>query len=379
MATVYIDKQTRTWKLKQTTEGKDKRIPLRKATDAELGEWEAGNRVRPADLAVLAARHDPAPTSSSPVPPGTDTPPDDDLLGFIDWFARDYAKRSRPGSVTRLTGILDRFRRFIGGNGNRKLAAVGDAYLEAYFAWRLSQVDPRLKVNIKGYTAVSELEMLSGMFSTAVDRDIIAANPLTRVLRRLRKAHPRPDPETETKYLDPDQLRAFLSALARGVAEGKIPETYADLARVMVSTGLRVAATCSLEWSWIAKDWSVKIPQSADKAKFGYSTIVAELGRDVLTRRRLACDGTGRVFPGTTPDMSYYYLRKICRVYELGDNGAYNHCLRHSFGTALVDAGVPVQTIGSLLGQRNIKTTQRYAKVRETAKRDAVAKLKFGG
>ena len=376
MATIYIDTQTGNWKLKRTIDGKDKRTTLRQATHAERTSWAEGDRNRPEDLAGLAGRLDPGARIEKPSTP-SDTSPDH-LLGFIDWFARDYAKRSRVGSITRMNGILAHLRRFIGGE-NRKLTAVDDVFLESYFDWRLTQVDARLKIHIKGYTAVSEMELLSGMFSAAVDRPnpVIVVNPLTRVLRRLRKSHPRPDPENETKYLDPEQLRAFLAALTRAVAEGKIPESYADLARVMVSTGLRVSATCSLEWTWITKDWSVRIPQVADKAKFGYSTIVADLGKKVLTRRRLASDGTQRVFPDTTPDMSYYYLRKVSRIYKLESNGAYNHCLRHSFGTALVDAGVPVQTIGSLLGQRNIKTTQRYAKVRETAKQEAVAKLRF--
>ena len=387
MATIYLDKQSRNWKLKTTIEGRDSRPPLRKATDAEWESWNSGNRDRPTDLAKLAMKFDltvtvPTATLSQN---GTDEPPED-LFGFMDWFLRDYVNRSRTGSVVRMTGILGHFRRFIGEN-NRRLVDVDESLLEAYFQWRIKQTDPRLKQIIKGYTAVSEMELMSGMFTSAIDREIpiIKYNPLTRVLRKLRKSHPRPNPEDETKYLDPDQVRDFLDAVSLGVVEGKIPSLYADLARIMLATGMRVGATCSLEWSWIGRDWTIKIPQPDDKSKFGYSTIVADLGQEVLTRLRAASGGVGRVFPDTTPDSSFYYLRKICRHYNQTDrfkdklnDKAVNHCLRHSFGTALVDAEVPDRTIGSLLGQRNLKTTQRYAKAREKTKQNAVAKLKFG-
>ena len=52
MPTVYIDKQSRNWKLKTTIDGRDSRPTIRKATDAEWESWESGCRDRPADLAI---------------------------------------------------------------------------------------------------------------------------------------------------------------------------------------------------------------------------------------------------------------------------------------------------------------------------------------
>lgn len=39
------------------------------------------------------------------------------------------------------------------------------------------------------------------------------------------------------------------------------------------------------------------------------------------------------------------------------------HQARHTFGTLLLSAGVPIESISKMMGHTNIKTTQVYAKV----------------
>lgn len=39
------------------------------------------------------------------------------------------------------------------------------------------------------------------------------------------------------------------------------------------------------------------------------------------------------------------------------------HCARHTFGTLMVSAGVPMESISKMMGHTNIRTTQGYAKV----------------
>ena len=39
------------------------------------------------------------------------------------------------------------------------------------------------------------------------------------------------------------------------------------------------------------------------------------------------------------------------------------HVARHTFGTLLVSAGVPMESIAKMMGHTNIRTTQGYAKV----------------
>ena len=39
------------------------------------------------------------------------------------------------------------------------------------------------------------------------------------------------------------------------------------------------------------------------------------------------------------------------------------HAARHTFGTLMVSAGVPMESISKMMGHTNIRTTQGYAKV----------------
>lgn len=50
-----------------------------------------------------------------------------------------------------------------------------------------------------------------------------------------------------------------------------------------------------------------------------------------------------------------------------GLNDVHLHDLRHSYASALVNAGIYLYQIGSLLGRRNVASTQRYAHVDSSA------------
>ena len=51
------------------------------------------------------------------------------------------------------------------------------------------------------------------------------------------------------------------------------------------------------------------------------------------------------------------------------------HTLRHSYATWLAEAGVPIRTIMSLCGHKNIDTTLRYAKATDQSLVDAIAAI----
>lgn len=40
-----------------------------------------------------------------------------------------------------------------------------------------------------------------------------------------------------------------------------------------------------------------------------------------------------------------------------------SHQSRHTFGTLMVSAGIPMESISKMMGHTNIRTTQGYAKV----------------
>ncbi len=53
------------------------------------------------------------------------------------------------------------------------------------------------------------------------------------------------------------------------------------------------------------------------------------------------------------------------------------HCFRHTFATLQLTKGTDIYTVSKMLGHREIKTTQIYAKVVDDAKREAANKIKL--
>lgn len=53
------------------------------------------------------------------------------------------------------------------------------------------------------------------------------------------------------------------------------------------------------------------------------------------------------------------------------------HCFRHTYATLQLSLGTDIYTVSKMLGHRDLKTTQVYAKVIDRSKRDAAGKIKL--
>jgi site-specific recombinase XerD len=53
------------------------------------------------------------------------------------------------------------------------------------------------------------------------------------------------------------------------------------------------------------------------------------------------------------------------------------HCFRHTYATLQLSLGTDIYTVSKLLGHRELKTTQIYAKVIDKVKREAADKIKL--
>ncbi len=53
------------------------------------------------------------------------------------------------------------------------------------------------------------------------------------------------------------------------------------------------------------------------------------------------------------------------------------HCFRHTFATLQLSSGTDIYTVSKMLGHRELKTTQIYAKVIDQTKRTAADKIKL--
>ena len=75
------------------------------------------------------------------------------------------------------------------------------------------------------------------------------------------------------------------------------------------------------------------------------------------------CKEKDRVLPVLSNQKMNSYLKEIADACGISKNLTY-HIARHTFATTVtLSNGVPIETVSKMLGHRNIKTTQHYAKI----------------
>lgn len=73
-------------------------------------------------------------------------------------------------------------------------------------------------------------------------------------------------------------------------------------------------------------------------------------------------DDSQPIFPLPIRSMIWFEIQELGFSLQFKHNLSY-HQSRHTFGTLMVSAGVPMESISKMMGHTNIRTTQGYAKV----------------
>lgn len=85
-------------------------------------------------------------------------------------------------------------------------------------------------------------------------------------------------------------------------------------------------------------------------------------------------DDTKPIFPLPNRDQIWYCINEIGFLAGVKGNLSY-HQSRHTFGTLMLSAGIPIESISKMMGHSNISTTQVYAKVTDAKISEDMDKL----
>lgn len=197
--------------------------------------------------------------------------------------------------------------------------------------------------------ATRTLRTLSTVFSYAVQRGYVAANPVVGVSKT-------PDRHSE-RFLSEDELKALGKAL--DAADPSVPKATAII-RLLAMTGCRRREIEALTWAEVdLVNGFLRLRES----KTGSKNVFISQDAAALLSQTLRVEGKPWVFPGATGKGHYQHTAKVWIAIRkaAGLDDVRLHDLRHTFASRSLAEGASLEVVAALLGHRERRTTERYA------------------
>lgn len=233
----------------------------------------------------------------------------------------------------------------------------------------ISKVRDRLLLegDLSQTTIRAYLTTLTHVFSVCIHEwELLGLNPATKAKK------PKPNPG-RCRYLTPEELRRLLDACQESKNKLLHPAVL-----LSVCTGVRRAECLNLAWDRVdlARGWiTLEVTKNGDRR--GVPLVEPALGglRRLYSQRRVAnVDGTDLVFPGfggrEMHDMRTSFENAVLAA---GIRDFRWHDLRHCAASYMAMSGVPLRTIGEVLGHRSVAMTMRYSHLSGECLTEAVA------
>jgi site-specific recombinase XerD len=283
----------------------------------------------------------------------------------LSYLQHMYRRNCRPKTICSTASSLVSFLLFIKQNGNQYLELIIRRDLEAF-------VEHEQDRGIKANTIHFRLQNLYAFIRYLVNGKVVGAELLERKIRlrvpqSLPKAICTPDILRLLSVLDHTRDRAMILTLLR--------------------TGMRIGELLNLRVNDVdLTERTVKIYQG-EKNSIGR---VVYLSDDAGVALRLWLQErnprSSYIFYGRSGALSYAAARQRFINYleksGLAEKGYTLHCLRHTFATDLLNAGMRLECLQQLLGHSKIEVTRIYARLSDATREEeyfrAMAKIERG-
>ena len=221
------------------------------------------------------------------------------------------------------------------------------------------------KIETEGQRSHS-LALVRSLLSFAKSRGIAKTHEIAISAGRSREVQNFYKPEELTK-LDKAAAELAVEKPAHALA-------YAAI-RLLIATGARLSEILSLRWDAVEISLGV-LHLERDKT--------SENRRDILltpvaveTLKVLPRTSSPFVFATSGPSGHYRDVQKhwLAVIERAGVRRLRKHDLRHSFASMGIRQGVPLYTVGKLLGHRQASTTQRYSHLEQEVAREALERI----
>lgn len=278
---------------------------------------------------------------------------------YAEWHASEY-----PDSYYRVEQILRSH--LIPAFGPIALMGIDRAMVEAYKSRRLQTATPG--------TVVKELRTLQAAMNAAVAWDVIPRNPVAKVRapRDLTSRPPRWYTREELALIYACELEIPGCTTA---VDAELHRRYRWTWQLLCNTGLRRTEALQLQWRDVGREEIGIRSEEGARTKSGrWRSIPLSTGarQSIEALQPAARQLVGHVLPQVAATS---LSRAFARTLRRSDLDGHIHCLRHTYCSHLVQAGVPLRTVQVLAGHASGKTTERYAHLAPSTLRDAIAAL----
>lgn len=277
-------------------------------------------------------------------------------IRYATWHAEQY-----PDSYYRVEQILRCY--LIPAFGPIPLLALNRELVEGYKRTRMAAA--------AAGTVIKELRTLKACLNQAVAWEIIPRNPIAHV--------PAPKDLTSRppRWYNRDELARIYAAeliipKCTTREDAELHRRFRWCWQLLANTGLRRGEAMHLQWRDVgAREIAVRSePDARTKSGKWRSVPITRGAQEAL--ESITATRAGHVLPEIAPaSISRAFSRTLTRSNLDGSI----HCLRHTYCSHLVQAGVPLRTVQVLAGHASYTTTERYAHLAPSAIRDSIAQL----
>lgn len=280
---------------------------------------------------------------------------------YLPWMETRRAKKTYLSAKNSCVRLLRFFK-------DAPLTCIDSKMIEDYIKTRKDKVKPRT-VNI-------ELTCLGQIFRKAIEEKYYSKeNPVRRIEKlKVPQRHPRFLSKEEMQNIwkvSSPWVKVFIAVSAHsGMRAGEISSLCwddIDWARNVI----RVRTTKTNIEREIPMDDFLKIMLLWFQANYVNFRVKTVTSRASIQMRYVFCDSNGDKI-----ESFRHGFNKAKR--EAGINDITIHTLRHTFASHLANKGVPLFTIGELLGHTNTRTTKIYSHLANEHLQKAVNQIDYG-
>jgi integrase len=279
---------------------------------------------------------------------------------FVEYFKSltDKRKASNHDNWISAYNYLETFTK-----GNLKFADLNEKFCDEFKEYLLTTKSNKSnKVTLAQNSAVSYFNKLKATLKQAY-KDGYLPSDLNAKIKPIKQA------ETQRNFLTIEGLNSLVKTECNN-------PLLKRAALFSALTGLRFSDIKNLVWGELeyieGNGYFIQFKQQ--KTKGVEMMPISEQAYSLLGERKEPSD---KVFDGLT-----YSAYENKHLYQwIGAAGITKditfHCFRHTYATLQISAGTDIYTVSKMLGHRELKTTQIYAKIINQTKREAADKIKL--